>query len=56
MSAPTQIAIDPSGDVWVTNTSTSGVGYSVTELIGVAAPTYTPLSSAAAVNKLGMKP
>ncbi len=56
MSGPSAIAIDPSGDVWVTNTSSSGVGYSVTELIGVAAPTYAPLSAAAAANKLGAKP
>jgi len=56
LSSPAQIAIDPSGDVWVTNTGTTGVGYSVTELIGVAAPTFTPLSSAAYNNKLGAKP
>jgi hypothetical protein len=56
LSAPAGIAIDPSGDVWVINTSSSGVGYSVTELIGVAAPTYTSLAAAAANNKLGAKP
>ncbi len=63
MCEPQKIAIDPSGDVWVTNsgtncTSTSGtpVTYSVTELIGVAAPTYTPLSAATLNNKLGAKP
>jgi len=63
MCEPQKIAIDPSGDVWVTNsgtncTSTQGapVTYSVTELIGVAAPTYTPLSSAALNNKIGAKP
>jgi hypothetical protein len=56
MSAPASIAIDPSGDVWVTNTGGSGVGYSVTELIGVAAPSYAPLSSASLSNKLGQKP
>jgi hypothetical protein len=56
MSGPKQIAIDLSGDVWVTNTSSSGAGYSVTELIGAAAPTYTPLALAAKNNKLGAKP
>jgi hypothetical protein len=56
LSGPAGIAIDPSGDVWVINTGSSGVGYSVTELIGVAAPTYAPLSSAQAANKLGAKP
>jgi hypothetical protein len=56
LSGPAAVAIDPSGDVWVTNTSSSGVGYSVTELIGVAAPTYAPLAAAQAANKLGAKP
>jgi hypothetical protein len=63
LCSPQKVAIDPSGDVWVTNvgtncTATSGtaVTYSVTELIGVAAPTYMPLSSAALNNKLGSKP
>jgi hypothetical protein len=57
MSGPTKLAIDPSGDVWVINTSTLGTeGYSITELIGVAAPTYAPLSSATLNNKLGAKP
>jgi hypothetical protein len=63
LSGPAGIAIDPSGDVWVINTATTSsapagtsVGYSVTELIGVAAPTYAPLSAAQANNKLGAKP
>jgi hypothetical protein len=56
MSGPAAIAIDPSGDVWVANTKSAGVGYSVTELIGVAAPTYVPLSAAQAAGKLGAKP
>jgi hypothetical protein len=61
MSGPAAIAIDPSGDVWVANTTTSAtggtaVGYSVTELIGAAAPTYTGLAAARAANKLGAKP
>jgi hypothetical protein len=56
LSGPAGLAIDPSGDVWVINTSSSGVGYSVTELIGVAAPTTTSLAAAAANNKLGAKP
>jgi hypothetical protein len=61
MSGPSAIAIDPSGDVWVANTLTTAgggtaTGYSVTELIGVAAPTYVPLSAATAAGKLGAKP
>jgi hypothetical protein len=56
ISGPSAIAVDISGDVWVANTSSSGVGYSVTELIGVAAPAYRPLAAAQAANKLGAKP
>jgi len=56
ISGPAAIAIDLSGDVWVANTSSTGVGYSVTELIGAAAPTYSGLAAARAANKLGMKP
>ncbi len=44
-------AIDPSGNLWVSNAS----GASVTELLGVAAPVKTPLS-AAANNQLGSRP
>jgi sugar lactone lactonase YvrE len=40
---PVGIAIDGSGDVWVTNESTGGAGSGVTEFIGAAAPTLTPL-------------
>jgi sugar lactone lactonase YvrE len=38
---PSFVAIDPSGDVWVPNQGAN----SVTEIIGVAAPTVTPLSA-----------
>jgi hypothetical protein len=38
---PSSIAIDGSGDVWIPNASAS----TVTEIIGVAAPTVTPLSA-----------
>jgi sugar lactone lactonase YvrE len=41
LNAPSWIAIDPSGDVWVPNQGAN----SVTELIGVATPTVTPLSA-----------
>ena len=63
----TGIAIDPSGNVWVTNASTSvqytnqlgttnNVGNSATVIVGAAAPVVTPLSLAVANNALGVKP
>jgi hypothetical protein len=42
LSYPTSIAIDGSGDVWVTN-SKGAHGSTVTELIGAAAPLQLPL-------------
>jgi hypothetical protein len=41
LDAPSFIAIDPSGDVWIPNKSAN----TVTEIIGIAAPTSTPLSN-----------
>jgi hypothetical protein len=52
LSSPKQLAIDPSGDVWVVNTGNQ----TLTELIGIAAPTYTPLSAASGANALGGRP
>lgn len=63
----TGIAIDPSGNVWVTNTSTSvtytnqqgttnNIGNSATVIVGAAAPVVTPLSLAITNNVLGTKP
>lgn len=46
------IAIDPSGNVWVTNY----FGNSVAEMVGAAAPVVTPLSLAAGNNMLGTAP
>jgi streptogramin lyase len=46
------LAIDPSGNLWITNYT----GNSVVELVGAAAPVATPLSVAAANNALGAKP
>jgi hypothetical protein len=55
--APRGIAIDPSGNVWVTGCSgSSNCGNSssfVLELVGAAAPVVTPLSAAVASNQLG---
>ncbi|MGC9198766.1 MAG: hypothetical protein ACP5E5_07475 [Acidobacteriaceae bacterium] len=46
------LAIDPSGNVWITNYT----GNAVVELVGAAAPVETPLSVAAQGKKLGQKP
>jgi hypothetical protein len=46
------VAIDPSGNVWVTNY----LGNSVVEVVGAAAPVVTPLSIAAGTSKLGQTP
>jgi hypothetical protein len=53
MNVPTGIAIDGAGDVWVINdsfnsgptTALSGANNGVTEFIGAAAPTLTPLAA-----------
>jgi hypothetical protein len=61
------LAIDPSGNVWLTNTGTSAtyttqsggtvfVGASMTVIVGAAGPVVTPLSEAVASNMLGQKP
>jgi hypothetical protein len=46
------LAIDPSGNIWITNYS----GSSVAEIVGAAAPVVTPLSFAAGSGKFGQKP
>lgn len=46
------LAIDPSGNIWVTNYT----GGTVSEIVGAAAPVVTPLSVAAATGKLGLPP
>jgi len=43
---------DPSGNLWITNYA----GSRIVELLGVAAPTWEPLSDAANHNALGSKP
>jgi hypothetical protein len=43
LNGPLNVAIGPSGTLWITNFS----GNSILELIGLAAPTTTPLASAA---------
>jgi hypothetical protein len=46
------LAIDSSGNLWITNYTGGGV----VEMVGVAAPVVTPLSLAAGTNQLGQKP
>jgi sugar lactone lactonase YvrE len=56
---PTDIEVDPSGNVWVLNTETITApdsGTSITEIVGAAVPTATPLSVAAQNGALATKP
>lgn len=52
LNGPLNLAIDPSGNIWITNYT----GSTVTEMVGAAAPVVTPLSYAAGNNELGVKP
>ncbi len=52
-SIPTGVAVDPSGDVWLSVQSGTSP---VVEFIGMAAPTVTPLADAAAGNKIATRP
>jgi streptogramin lyase len=51
-SDPLNLAVDPSGFIWTTNYT----GNKIVQILGVGAPTYTPLSVASYYNKLGSKP
>ncbi len=52
LANPTAIAVDISGDVWVTNTATN----TVSEIIGSATPVVGPISMGALNNKLATRP
>ena len=56
MLDPLNIAIDPSGNIWITNYTGVAANSSLTEIIGAAAPVVTPLSVAAGTSTLGTKP
>jgi len=49
------ISIDGSGAIWV-GTSTSGSGFQLVKIFGVATPTVAPLSSGISNNTLGVAP
>jgi hypothetical protein len=50
---PTGIAVDPSGNVWV---SISGGNYPVVEFIGIGSPTITPLADGVGADKIATLP
>jgi len=57
LSAGEGIAVDPSGNVWIADNTTSGTAaYSVFELVGAAAPTVTPISLALKNSAVAKKP
>ncbi len=45
LDGPEAVAIDASGDVWVTNLADGPIDSSITEFIGAAAPTVTPIAA-----------
>jgi len=50
------IAIDPAGNVWVSNYTTGSTGYAVTELVGAGQPTITPIALAIKNGTVGTLP
>jgi len=57
ISDPRSVAIDGSGNVWVTNNVTGASGSTtVVEIVGAAVPTVTPLALALKENKVGQRP
>lgn len=52
ISHPLNLAVDPSGVLWITSFDSS----LVLEMLGTAVPTTTPLSYASGQNKLGVRP
>lgn len=56
-TAARNLAIDGSGNVWISGIAANQLGAeSVVEVIGLAAPVVTPLSTAVATNKVGTRP
>jgi hypothetical protein len=51
------ITLDPSGNIWVADDTTSGAdGFSVFEIVGAAAPTVTPIALALKNSAVAKKP
>jgi hypothetical protein len=53
--SPKGILIDPSGNVWILNATTSGVNY-VSVIVGAATPVITPLTFQVLYNLVGSTP
>ncbi len=59
LGAPNDVAVDGSGNVWVTNsfnTAPSGNGNNVVEFVGAAVPVVTPISVAVKNGTIGARP
>jgi hypothetical protein len=52
MTPPLNVEVDPSGVLWITSYD----GNTLTELLGPAAPAYTPRSTASGKNSIGTRP
>ena len=53
LNTPLGITIDPSGNVWIANNTTTA---GVFEIVGAAAPTVTPIALALKNSAVGAKP
>lgn len=57
ISAGEGITLDPSGDVWVADNTTSGAdAFSVFEILGAGAPTVTPIALSLKNGRVGQRP
>ncbi len=57
MQNPRSLAVDSSGNVWVANNLTGASGSTtIVEIVGVAAPTITPVALALKQQKVGQRP
>ncbi len=59
LNVPTSVATDASGNVWVSNNTSTTVGslsVSVSEFVGVAVPTVTPMEGALGQGQVGVTP
>ena len=56
LTSANQLAIDPSGNVWVADNTVNTNAYTIFEIVGAAAPTVTPTVLALKNNTIGVKP